>query len=185
MPAFEAALAPQAGLSHVWWPAAPAFYRDIETVSQRDLRRAEVIVFPVALAALLLVFGSVVAALHAAGRRRALASRSFWRRSTPRDLGHGPVDLRSQSGHDAWTRPGRGLFALRHARRFREELAASGGDVPRAIERTMATAGKAVFFSGATVLDRAAGVVAVRVHVPALGRHRRGDRRLFRRRCLP
>ena len=40
-----------------------AFYRDIETVSQRDLRRAEVIVFPIALVALLLVFGSVVAAL--------------------------------------------------------------------------------------------------------------------------
>ena len=42
---------------------APAFYADIETVSQRDLRRAELIAFPFALLALLLVFGSVVAAL--------------------------------------------------------------------------------------------------------------------------
>ena len=40
----------------------PAFYADIETVSQRDLRRAELIAFPFALVALLLVFGTVVAA---------------------------------------------------------------------------------------------------------------------------
>src|SRR5687767_10920073 len=40
----------------------PAFYADIETASQRDLQRAELIAFPVALLALLFVFGSVVAA---------------------------------------------------------------------------------------------------------------------------
>src|SRR5215210_2891878 len=40
----------------------PAFYRDIEEISQNDLRRAEIISFPFALIALLLVFGSVIAA---------------------------------------------------------------------------------------------------------------------------
>ena len=41
----------------------PAFYADIETVSQRDLQRAELIAFPFALVALLFVFGTAVAAL--------------------------------------------------------------------------------------------------------------------------
>ena len=40
---------------------APAFYRDIEQLSEHDLRRAELISFPFALISLLVVFGSVVA----------------------------------------------------------------------------------------------------------------------------
>src|SRR5687768_10302482 len=62
VPEFEAALVPQDEV-RISVTGAGASYRDIETASQRDLRRAEVIVFPIALIALLLVFGSVVAAL--------------------------------------------------------------------------------------------------------------------------
>src|SRR5206468_3123811 len=40
----------------------PAFYSDVQTVSESDLRRSEVISLPLAAVALLLVFGSVVAA---------------------------------------------------------------------------------------------------------------------------
>src|SRR5262249_60510526 len=40
---------------------SPAFYSDVESVSESDLRRAEILTFPIALAALALVFGSVVA----------------------------------------------------------------------------------------------------------------------------
>ncbi|HEY7975197.1 MAG TPA: MMPL family transporter, partial [Ktedonobacterales bacterium] len=40
----------------------PVFYADIQSVSEADLRRAEMIAFPFALLALLLVFRSVVAA---------------------------------------------------------------------------------------------------------------------------
>lgn len=41
----------------------PVFYEDIQAVSERDLRRAELLAFPFAVIALLLVFRSVVAAV--------------------------------------------------------------------------------------------------------------------------
>ena len=40
----------------------PAFYGDVQAVSERDLQRSEIISLPLAALALLLVFGSVVAA---------------------------------------------------------------------------------------------------------------------------
>ena len=40
----------------------PAFYGDIQVLSENDLRRSEFISLPLAALALLLVFGSVVAA---------------------------------------------------------------------------------------------------------------------------
>jgi putative drug exporter of the RND superfamily len=43
-------------------------------------------------------------------------------------------------------------YSLFVTSRYREELVRNGGNVPLAVERTVATAGKAVFFSGATVL---------------------------------
>ena len=149
VPEFEAALAPQDEL-RMSVAGAPAFYRDIETVSQRDLRRAEIIVFPIALVALLLVFGSAVAALMpllvgAAGVALVLASLYFATNVT--DLSIFVLNLATMLGL--------GLavdYSLFVTSRFREELTATPGDVPRAVERTMATAGKAVFFSGTTVL---------------------------------
>ena len=149
VPAFEAALAPQDDV-RLSVAGAPVFYRDIETVSQRDLRRAEVIVFPIALVALLLVFGSVVAALMplavgAASVALVLASVFLATRVT--DLSIFVLNLATMLGL--------GLavdYSLFVTSRFREELAHSGGDVPGSVERTVAAAGKAVFFSGATVL---------------------------------
>src|SRR3989441_12459472 len=41
----------------------PVFYEDIQAVSERDLRRAEMLAFPFAVIALLLVFRSIVAAV--------------------------------------------------------------------------------------------------------------------------
>ena len=146
---FEAALLPQDEV-RMSVAGAGAFYRDIETVSQRDLRRAEVIVFPIALVALLLVFGSVVAALMplavgAAGVTLVLVSILFATRVT--DLSIFVLNLATMLGL--------GLsvdYSLFVTSRYREELARNGGNVPLAVERTIATAGKAVFFSGATVL---------------------------------
>ncbi len=145
VPAFEAALEPQDDV-RMSVAGAPAFYRDIETVSQRDLRRAEVLVFPIALVALLLVFGSVVAALMpllvgAAGVALVLASIFLATRVT--DLSIFVLNLATMLGL--------GLavdYSLFVTSRFREELAGNGGDVAKAVERTMATAGKAVLFSG-------------------------------------
>jgi putative drug exporter of the RND superfamily len=109
-----------------------------------------VIVFPIALIALLLVFGSVVAALMplaigAAGVALVLVSILVATRVT--DLSIFVLNLATMLGL--------GLsvdYSLFVTSRYREELARNGGNVPLAVERTVATAGKAVFFSGATVL---------------------------------
>src|SRR5215213_109067 len=149
VPEFEAALVPQERV-RISVAGAGASYRDIETASQRDLRRAEIIVFPFALIALLLVFGSAVSALMplavgAAGVTPVLVSIFVATRVT--DLSIFVLNLATMLGL--------GLSvdcSLFVTSRFREELAKNGGSVPQAVERTVATAGKAVFFSGATVL---------------------------------
>jgi putative drug exporter of the RND superfamily len=149
VPEFEAALVPQDGV-RISVTGAGASYRDIETASQRDLRRAEIFAFPIALVALLLVFGSVVAALMplaigAAGVTLVLVSIFIATRVT--DLSIFVLNLATMLGL--------GLsvdYSLFVTSRYREELARNGGSVPLAVERTIATAGKAVFFSGATVL---------------------------------
>jgi len=149
VPGFEAAIVPQDQV-RISVTGAGASYRDIETASQRDLRRAEVIVFPIALIALLFVFGSVVAALMAlaigaAGVALVLVSIFFATRVT--DLSIFVLNLATMLGL--------GLsvdYSLFVTSRYREELVRNGGNVPLAVERTVATAGKAVFFSGATVL---------------------------------
>ena len=48
----------------------PAFYGDVQAVTETDLRRSELISLPLAALALVLVFGSLVAAGRAARRRR-------------------------------------------------------------------------------------------------------------------
>src|SRR5918997_1321309 len=146
---FEAALVPQDEV-RISVTGAGASYRDIETASQRDLRRAEIIVFPIALVALLLVFGSVVAALMplaigAAGVALVLVSILVATRVT--DLSIFVLNLATMLGLGVSVD-----YSLFVTSRSREELASNGGDVPMAVERTVATAGKAVFFSGATVL---------------------------------
>src|SRR5919107_6270113 len=140
VPEFEAALVPQ-DMVRISVTGAGASYRDIETASQRDLRRAEVIVFPIALVALLLVFGSVVAALMplavgAAGVALVLVSLYFATRVT--DLSIFVLNLASMLGLG---------LAVDHSlfvtSRFREELRRHNGDVSAAIEETIGTAGRA------------------------------------------
>lgn len=149
VPAFEAALTPQPGFT-ISVSGAPAFYRDIETVSQRDLRRAEIVVFPIALVALLVVFGSVVAAtvpLIVGGMSVAMVLGSVYLATQFTDLSIFVLNLATMLGL--------GLavdYSLFVTSRFREELRRTNNDVPRAVERTIETAGQAVFFSGTTVL---------------------------------
>jgi RND superfamily putative drug exporter len=134
----------------MWVTGAPAFVRDVETVSQRDLRRAELIVFPIALVTLFLVFGSLLAAMMpllvgAAGLALVLVSLLVMAHVT--DLSIFVLNLATMLGL--------GLavdYSLFVTSRFREELVRQGGDVALAVERTTATAGKAIFFSGLTVL---------------------------------
>src|ERR671915_1668280 len=57
----RSAITPVPGL-RIYLAGGPAFYGDIQVLSEQDLQRSEVISLPLAALALLLVFGSVVAA---------------------------------------------------------------------------------------------------------------------------
>ena len=149
VPAFEAALGHPPDLD-LLVAGAPAFYADIETVSQRDLRRAELIAFPFALVALLIVFGSVGAAvvpLVVGGVGVAAVLLTLYLVAQVTDLSIFALNLATMLGL--------GLavdYSLFVTSRFREELSARPDDVAAAVERTIASAGRAVFFSGLTVL---------------------------------
>ncbi len=127
---------------------APAFYADIERTSQTDLQRAELLAFPIALFVLVLVLGSVVSAavpisvggfsivlvlalLTAVGR---LTDLSIFAMNVATMLGLGlAVD-----------------YSLFLTSRFREELGRR--PVGDAVAVTVARGGRAVFYSGLTVL---------------------------------
>jgi putative drug exporter of the RND superfamily len=138
----------------------PAFYGDVQDVSESDLRRSELISFPLAAVALLLVFGSVVAAslplaVGGAAVLAALAAIFLVAQTVPMSIF--VLNLATLLGL------GLGVdYSLLMTSRFREELAARGNEpdaVADAIATTVATAGRAVFFSGVTVLLGLLGLV--------------------------
>ncbi len=131
-------------------------YAAFQQQSEHDLRRAELIALPAALVVLLLVFGSGVAA------------------SLPVALGILSIGL----GSATLALLARGLsvsvfalnilvslglalaidYSLFIVSRFREELGRSGGQVAPAVVTTVATAGRAVAFSGLAVMIGLAGM---------------------------
>ena len=127
---------------------APVFYADILEVTERDLRRAELISFPVAAVALLLVFGSVVAAAvpGAIGGAAVLCTLGVMAAlARVMDLSIFALNLVTMLGL------GLGIdYSLFIVSRFREELA-EGAPVDQAVARASSTAGRAVLFSGLTV----------------------------------
>ncbi len=127
----------------------PAFYADVEKVSQRDLARAEEVAFPIAVVALLLVFGSALAAglpVLVGGAGVVVILAVIYALGTLMELSIFTVNLATLLGL------GLGLdYSLFLSSRFREELA-HGFAVPEAVARTLATAGQAVVYSGLTVL---------------------------------
>lgn len=133
---------------------APAFFADLERVTERDLRRAELIAFPFALVALLFVFGSVVAAavpLFIGGVTVALVLGIIYALTHLTELSVFTLNVASLLGI--------GLsidYSLFLVNRFREEL--TNQPLPQAIAVTTATAGRAVFFSGLTVLIGLSGL---------------------------
>jgi RND superfamily putative drug exporter len=139
-----------------------AFYEDVELVSQRDLQRAELIAFPVAIVALVLAFGSVVAgglpvAVGGVGVLVILASIFGLAHLT--DISIFAVNLATLLGL------GLGLdYSLFLTSRFREELA-RGRTNEEALAITLATAGKAVAFSGLTVLIGLSGTLLFRINI--------------------
>src|SRR5207248_3703482 len=131
----------------------PAFYGDVQAVSEADLRRSELISLPLAALALLLVFGSVVASavpLIVGGSAvvAALAAIFVVAGLTPMSIF--VLNLATLLGL------GLGVdYSLLMTSRFREELSARRwrrDAVEDAVGATSRTAGRAVFFSGLTLL---------------------------------
>lgn len=136
----------------------PAFYADVETVSEDDLRRAELLTFPIALIALALVFGSLVAAagpvvIGGVAVAISLASLALIGRLT--DLSIFVLNMVTMLGFGLGTD-----YALFLVSRFREEL--PHRSVEDAVATTMATAGRAVAFSGLSVFVGLLGLFTFR-----------------------
>jgi putative drug exporter of the RND superfamily len=138
----------------------PAFYGDVQEVSEADLQRSELISLPLAALALLLVFGSVVAsavplAVGGAAVVVALAAIFLVAGTTPMSIF--VLNLATLLGL------GLGVdYSLLMTSRFREEMAARAwarDAVEDAVAATVGTAGRAVFFSGLTVLLGLLGLV--------------------------
>ena len=139
----------------------PAFYGDVQEVSERDLQRSEVISLPLAALALLLVFGSLVAAgvpLVVGGSSVLVALAAIFVVASFTPMSIFVLNLATLLGL------GLGVdYSLLLTSRFREELAKQPADEPtrvqEAVRITVATAGRAVFFSGLTVLLGLLGLV--------------------------
>ena len=140
----------------------PVFYEDIQAVSERDLRRAEFLAIPFAIIALLLVFRSVVAAILPA-----LVGGGAVAVSLALIFGLGHLTTLSIFVLNITTLFGLGLgvdYSLFMVSRFREELA-HGRSVEEAVAISVATAGRAVTFSGLTVSIGLAGLVFFRINM--------------------
>src|SRR6266699_406165 len=138
----------------------PVFYEDIQAVSERDLRRAEFLAIPFAIIALLLVFRSVVASILPAlvGGGAVVVSLALI-------FGLGHITTLSIFVLNITTLFGLGLgvdYSLFIVSRFREELA-RGRSVDEAVAISIATAGRAVTFSGLTVTIGLIGLIFFRI----------------------
>jgi RND superfamily putative drug exporter len=140
----------------------PVFYEDIQTVSERDLRRAEELAFPFAIIALLFVFRSVIAAALPAlvGGCAVVISLALI-------FGIGHFTDLSIFVLNITTLFGLGLgvdYSLFMVSRFREEIA-HGRSVEEAVALTVATAGRAVAFSGLTVSIGLFGLTFININM--------------------
>ncbi|MBI2303464.1 MAG: MMPL family transporter [Chloroflexi bacterium] len=145
VPKLREAIKPVELETHVAGPFATAY--DIQKVSENDLQRAEIYTFPLALVALLLIFGALVAAgapvaMGGVAVFTTLALIYFLAQVTTMSIF--VLNMASMLGL------GVGIdYSLFIVSRFREELNRRG--VAEAVAVATATAGRAVFFSGATV----------------------------------
>jgi RND superfamily putative drug exporter len=139
----------------------PAFYGDVQTVSEEDLRRSELISLPLAALALVVVFGSLIAAgvpLVVGGAAVIVALAAIFGIASVTPMSIFVLNLATLLGL------GLGVdYSLLMTSRYREELAKRAPDDPDAVSEavrvTVATAGRAVFFSGLTVLLGLLGLV--------------------------
>jgi len=140
----------------------PVFYEDIQSVSESDLRRAELLAFPFAIVALLFVFRSIVASVLPAlvGGCAVVISLALI-------FGLGHITPLSIFVLNITTLFGLGLgvdYSLFMVSRFREEVV-HGRSVADAVAVTVATAGRAVAFSGLTVSIGLFGLTFFRINM--------------------
>jgi len=134
---------------------APAVYQDLEEASNEDVKHAEKYAFPFAVIILIFAFGTLVAAgvpvlIGGASVLTALAALYFV--TGFYDMSVFTLTLSTMLGL------GLGIdYALFFVSRFREELE----DYPtvEAVPRTVATAGRSIFFSGTAVLIGLSGLL--------------------------
>jgi putative drug exporter of the RND superfamily len=134
---------------------APAVYQDLEEASNEDVKEAEKYAFPFAVIILIFAFGTLVAAgvpilIGGASVVTALAALYFI--AGIYDMSVFTLTLSTMLGL------GLGIdYALFFVSRFREELE----DYPtvEAVPRTVATAGRSIFFSGTAVLIGLSGLL--------------------------
>ncbi|MPZ74492.1 MAG: MMPL family transporter, partial [Nitriliruptorales bacterium] len=137
-----------------------AVFAEVNDVVEADLLSAEAIVFPITLVLLIIIFGSVVAALLPLTIGAFAIVGTF----LALRLVAGATEV-SIFALNFTTAMGLGLaidYALLVVSRFREELSV-GHDVPVAIRRTLATAGRTVVFSAATVASSLAALLVFRI----------------------
>jgi RND superfamily putative drug exporter len=134
---------------------APAVYQDLEDASNEDVKQAEKYAFPFAVVILIVAFGTLVAAgvpvlIGGASVLTALAIIYFI--SGFYDMSVFTLTLSTMLGL------GLGIdYALFFVSRFREEL--ESFPTSEAVPRTVATAGRSIFFSGTAVLIGLSGLL--------------------------
>ena len=143
------------------------FKQDLDEVLERDLQRGEVVSIPLALIVLLLVFGSLVAALlpvGVGGLAVAGGMAGVMLLSRVTDVTQYCLNVVSLIGTGVAID-----YSLFMVNRFREEIG-DGSEIERAISRTLATAGRAVMFSGLAVAIGLSGLLFYRgTYLSALG----------------
>ena len=134
---------------------APAVYQDLEDASNEDVKQAEKYAFPFAVVILIFAFGTLVAAgvpvlIGGASVLTALAVLYFI--TGFYDMSVFTLTLSTMLGL------GLGIdYALFFVSRFREEL--EDHVTAEAVPRTVATAGRSIFFSGTAVLIGLSGLL--------------------------
>ena len=139
-----------------YFTGEPAVFDDIQHVTVHDVREAETYTIPFALVVLLLVFGTLVAAgVPIVGGGVAV--------SVTLGIVYVLAHAFSMSVYTLSTTTMLGLavgidYSLLMVGRFREQLAA-GDTVARAVETTVARAGRSIFFSGVAVIVGLGGLM--------------------------
>ncbi len=134
----------------------PAVYSDISSYSFRDLRKVEIYGLPVALIALIFVFGSLVAAalpVITGGLAVTVTLGGMYLLARATSMSIFAMNVATLLGLAVAID-----YALFIVWRFREELH-KGASVKEAVVVTTARAGRSVFFSGAAVMVGVVGLI--------------------------